>query len=92
MKIENVSKYFDKLVNMVLVVEKIDTFKTKKEETMASILASDETGEIELIVFPRNIDVINNIDVGDIVLVKGNVGKRYNDYQILVNGINRKNS
>ena len=91
-KIENVSKYFDKLVNMVLVVEKIDTFKTKKEETMASILASDETGEIELIVFPRNIDVINNIDVGDIVLVKGNVGKRYNDYQILVNGINRKNS
>ena len=77
---------------MVLVVEKIDTFKTKKEETMASILASDETGEIELIVFPRNIDVINNIDVGDIVLVKGNVGKRYNDYQIIVNGINRKNS
>ena len=91
-KIENVSKYFDKLVNMVLVVEKIDTFKTKKGENMSSILASDETGEIELIVFPRNIDQINNVDVGDIILVKGNVGKRYNDYQILVNTINRKNN
>ena len=57
---------------------------------MASILASDETGEIELIVFPRNINLIEKIDEGDIILVKGNVGKRYNDYQILVNTIDRK--
>lgn len=89
-KIENVSKYFDKLVNMVLVIEKIDTFKTKKSENMASILASDETGEIELVIFPRNINLIDNLDVGDIILVKGNVGRRYNEYQILVNAINRK--
>ena len=89
-KIENVSKYFDKQVNMVLVIEKIDTFKTKKGENMASILASDETGEIELIVFPRNINLVEKIDEGDIILVKGNVGKRYNDYQILVNTIDRK--
>ena len=89
-KIENISKYFDKQVNMVLVIEKIDTFKTKKGENMASILASDETGEIELIVFPRNINLVEKIDEGDIILVKGNVGKRYNDYQILVNTIDRK--
>lgn len=89
-KIENVSKYFDKQVNMVLVIEKIDAFKTKKGENMASILASDETGEIELIVFPRNINLVEKIDEGDIILVKGNVGKRYNDYQILVNTIDRK--
>ena len=75
---------------MVLVIEKIDAFKTKKGENMASILASDETGEIELIVFPRNINLVEKIDEGDIILVKGNVGKRYNDYQILVNTIDRK--
>jgi DNA polymerase-3 subunit alpha len=89
-KIENISKYFDKSVSMVLVIEKIDTFKTKKNENMASILASDETGEIELVIFPRNINLVNNLDVGDIILVKGNVGRRYNDYQILVNTIDRK--
>ena len=91
-KIENASKYFDRQVNMVLVVENIATFKTKKVEIMASILASDETGEIELIVFPRNISQIEKIDVGDIILVKGNIGKRYNDYQVLVNTINKKNN
>lgn len=91
-KIENASKYFDKAVNMVLVVENIDTFKTKKDETMASVLASDETGEIELIIFPRNLKQIENVDVGDIILVKGNVGKRFNDYQVLVNTINKKNN
>lgn len=91
-KIENASKYFDKSVNMVLVVEKIDTFKTRKQETMASIIASDETGEIELVIFPRNITLINNLDTGDIILVKGTIGKRYNDYQILVNSITKKNT
>jgi DNA polymerase-3 subunit alpha len=91
-KIENANKYFDKPVNMVLVVENIDTFKTKKDETMASVLASDETGEIELIVFPKNIDQIKKVDVGDIILVKGNIGKRYNDYQVLVSTISKKNN
>ena len=89
-KVENISKYFDKQVSMVLVIEKIDTFKTKKNENMASILASDETGEIELVIFPRNINLVNNIDAGDVIFVKGNVGRRYNDYQVLVNMINRK--
>ncbi|MBO4601433.1 MAG: DNA polymerase III subunit alpha [Bacilli bacterium] len=90
-KIENISKHFDKAVNMVLCIELIRTFKTKKNENMASIIASDETGEIELVIFPRNISLINNLIEGDIILVNGNVGKRYNDYQILVNNIKKKN-
>ena len=89
-KIENISKYFDKPVNMVLCIELIRTFKTKKNENMASIIASDETGEIELVIFPRNISLINNLIEGDIILVNGNVGKRYNEYQILVNNIKKK--
>ena len=91
-KVENASKYFDKQVNMVLVIEKIDTFKTKKGEDMANILASDETGEIELVIFPRNINLVNNLDVADLILVKGSIGKRFNDYQVLVNTINKKNN
>ena len=89
-KIENIKNYFDKNINMILVVENINIFKTKKEENMASITSSDETGEIELIFFPKNYNLINNINEGDIVLVKGTVGKRYNDYQILVNQIIKK--
>jgi DNA polymerase-3 subunit alpha len=91
-KSENIKNNFNKDINMVLVIDDIRTFKTKKDENMASINASDETGDIELIIFPKNYNLINNLDVGDIILVKGNVGKRFNDYQILVNNIIKKNN
>lgn len=91
-KIENIKKYFDRNVNMVLCVENIRTFKTKKNEDMASISASDETGDIELVIFPRNFDLVNNLIEGDIILVKGSVGKRFSDFQIIVNNITKKNS
>ena len=91
-KIENIKKYFDRNVNMVLCVENIRTFKTKKNEDMASISASDETGDIELVIFPRNFNLVNNLIEGDIILVKGSVGKRFSDFQIIVNNITKKNS
>ena len=91
-KVENASKYFDKSVNMVLLVDDIRTFKTKKDENMASITASDETGEIELVIFPRNYNLLNDLTIGDLVLVKATVGRRFNDYQILVNDLKRKTS
>lgn len=91
-KIENIQKYFDRNVNMVLCIEEIRTFKTKKDEDMSSIKASDETGEIELVIFPRNYNLVNNLIEGDIILVKGSVGKRFNDYQIIVNNISKKNN
>ena len=90
-KIEKINTYFDKQVNMVLVVEDIRTFKTKKDENMASINASDETGSIDLVFFPSNYNLINNVNVGDVILVKGTVGKRYNDYQLIVRELKRNN-
>ena len=90
-KIEKINSYFDKQVNMVLVVEDIRTFKTKKDENMASINASDETGSIDLVFFPSNYNLINNVNVGDVILVKGTVGKRYNDYQLIVRELKRNN-
>ena len=90
-KIEKINSYFDKQVNMVLVVEDIRTFKTKKDENMASINASDETGSIDLVFFPSSYNLINNVNVGDVILVKGTVGKRYNDYQLIVRELKRNN-
>lgn len=90
-KVDKINSYFDKKVNMVLVIENIRMFKTKKNEDMASILASDETGSIEVVVFPRNYELINNLSDGDIVLVTGNVGKRFADYQVIANNIKKKN-
>ena len=91
LKVEKVQNYFDKNVNMVLCIEQIRTFKTKKDENMASIQASDETGEIELVIFPRSFNLVNNLAEGDIILVNGTVGKRYNDFQIIVNSIKKRN-
>ena len=89
-KTEKINAYFDKDVKMVLLIDDIRTFKTKKDENMASITASDETGEIELVIFPRSYNLINDLSVGDIILVNGRVSKRYSDYQIIVNQVKRK--
>ena len=90
LKVEKAKDYFDKKINMVLVVELIRTFKTKKNEDMASIVASDETGEIELVLFPRNYNLVNNIESGDVILVRGTIGKRLNEFQVIVNTIDKK--
>ncbi|MCR5787622.1 MAG: hypothetical protein K6G37_00800, partial [Bacilli bacterium] len=91
LKIEKVESNFNKKVNMIVVCELIDSFKTKKNENMASITISDETGEMEAIIFPSVYKQIEKINEGDILLIKGTVGKRYSDYQIMVDSIVKKN-
>jgi DNA polymerase-3 subunit alpha len=44
MKIENIVKFFDKYVDLVVIIGNIRKIKTKKGEDMGFISASDETG------------------------------------------------
>ena len=89
-KANKTKDYLFKNINLVLLVEKVTKIKTKKNEEMAFIIASDETGSLELTVFSevlkRNPDIKNN----DIIMVNGKSSKRFDKYQIIVNNIKRK--
>ena len=89
MKLENLQKYFDKRVKCVVLVEKIKTIETKKGDKMAFLRASDETGNGEFVIFPNGYSLLKNIKVSDIIVIQGLVTKRYDSYQINVNGLQK---
>lgn len=89
MKLESISKHFDKRVKCVVLVERINSIKTKKGDNMAFITASDETGTSEFVLFPNGYSLIKNIKPNDIVIIQGIVQKRFDSYQININGLQK---
>ena len=83
-KIKNVKENFNKRVRMVVLIQNIKKIKTKKNEDMAFINASDETGMIDFTVFPQTISQITDLNRNDLVFIQGIVERRLDKYQINV--------
>jgi len=86
-KLINITNYFDKYVHCVVLIESIKYTKTKKNEDMAFIEASDETGSQSFVVFSKQIRLLDDLKVKDIAEFQGRVTKRYDKYQININNI-----
>lgn len=84
--LESLDKYFDKLVTTIVLVENIKEITTKKGDKMAFVSCSDETGSVDYTFFPK---IWNNINIkkGNLYKIVGRVEKRYNQIQIIVNGV-----
>lgn len=76
--------YFDKMIRMVLYVEKKRVIETKKKEPMMFITASDEYGSIEAVLFPKVFQTFKEVSTGDLLYVTGKVEKRMSNYQLNV--------
>ena len=85
----NIKDYFDKVIETVVLVDKIKRIKTKTGSDMAFIEASDETGSSEFTVFKEVYKSLDKIDVGSLVKIQGRVEKRYDKYQIVVSKIDK---
>ena len=86
-KIIDLNKYFNKITSTLVMVDKIKAIKTKKNEDMAFVTASDETGSMDFIFFPRVYKSNMNISKGDICKLTGTVEKRYDELQLIVKSI-----
>ena len=80
--INKVKDYFGRVIDTLILVDKVKTHKDKNNNEMAFISGSDETGDIEYICFSKVFSTINEVKKGDILLVRGRVEKKAN-YQIL---------
>lgn len=89
-KLINVTNCFDKYVRCVVLIESIKYAKTKKNEDMAFIIASDETASQSFVVFSKQIRLLDDLKVNDIAEFQGRVTKRYDKYQININNIIKK--
>ena len=84
-----IKDYFNKIINIYLLIDNVRTIKTKKEDKMAFVLGSDEYGEIDMVMFPRTYQKFYNLSRGEIVLVTAKVERRINKYQLVINNITR---
>ena len=91
MKIENIASFHNKYVTCVGLLEYKKEILTKTGEKMAFLTISDETGSGNFVVFASEMRELEDIKVGDVVLVKGRVARRYMEYQININKIEKLN-
>ena len=84
-KLENIKKYLNKTVSMVVLVDKCKVINTKKNEKMAFVGISDETGSSDAVLFPKNNNLLELFTEGDLVQIKANVAMRNDEVQVIIN-------
>lgn len=88
-KLNKIKDYFDKHIKCVVLIEKIKSVKTKKGDNMAFITASDETDCADFVVFPKAYYMLTSLKIGDLITIEGKVTKRFDNYQINIDFINK---
>ena len=85
--LNQVTNYFAKKIDTLILVDKIKVINTKKGDRMAFISGSDGTGTMEYTLFPRVYQLYDTIEKGDLLKIRGTVEKRLDQYQIIVDKI-----
>ena len=77
-------KYFDKMIEMVLYIERKKEIDTKTNEKMMFLNASDSYGTVELVMFPKTYNKFFNIPIPGTYKVYGKVEKRFSKLQLVI--------
>lgn len=87
--LKNISAYFDKIINVVVMIDSIKEAQTKKKEKMAFLTVSDEYKKVTVVIFPNTYKSSFGIKKGDIIKITGKVEKRMSDFQLVANKIEK---
>ena len=86
------TKYINKNIDIIVMIDKIKEVTTKKKDTMAFIESSDNTGSITIVMFPDTYDLYKTFKKGDIIKINGKVERRYDKYQVVLNSALKLNN
>lgn len=82
--LSNISNYFDKVIGIIVYVDRIHEVKTKNNDLMCFITGSDEITKVDIVMFPIVYRKYNEIKIGNILYIVGKVEKRFDKYQVIV--------
>ena len=91
LNLDNTANSFNKIINTVILVEKVKVIQTKKGEDMMFLDGSDEFNKLDFTLFPKIYEQYSNIKVGDILKIEGRVERRYDTFQIVVSKVEKLN-
>lgn len=86
-KIKDINENLFKNIKGIVVVENINSIKTKNKEDMAFLTISDETGKCEAVVFKDVYPKLRDIRKNSLVLIQGKVSKSFDKTRIIINNI-----
>lgn len=87
--LNELNKYFDKSIEVIVYVDRLKEITTKNNDKMVFITGSDELNTIDIVLFPSVYERYNNIEKGDIIKIKGRVEKRFDKLQIVANELEK---
>ncbi len=87
--LRHLNSYFDRIVEIVIYVEKTKVIDTKKKEKMMFITGSDELSKVDVVLFPKVYNRYYDIKMGDTINVIGKVEKRFDQMQVVANTIKK---
>ncbi len=85
--VDKIKDYYDKIISVIINIDRKKEVTTKKGDIMCFIVGSDNTGSVSITLFPDIYKSYSNLKVGDIIKVNGRVEKRYDEYQLAVKSI-----
>ncbi len=88
--IEQIKNYYDKVVSIIINIDRKKEITTKNGDLMAFITGSDNTSSISITLFSNIYKDYTNLTKGDIIKVTGKVEKRYDELQIIARTIEVK--
>ena len=89
-KLNNINNYLFKNIICYVLIDNIKRIKTKKNEDMAFLNVSDDTGNADMTVFSKNYYLLQNVEKNDMIKVWGSVSKRFDKISIIVNNIKKE--
>ncbi len=85
--LKDINDYYEKTIDVLVMIEKIKDITTKKGDKMAFLTGSDETGSMEFILFPKIYQQNVNLEKGMIIKIRGKVERRLDEMQVIVDKI-----
>ena len=82
-------QYFDKNVELIVLVDHVKKIETKTGKEMCFVTGSDELNTLDMVLFPLVYQKTPLIEVGMLVRVQGHVEKRFDKYQLVVQQIQK---
>ena len=90
--LKNIEMYFDKIIDVLVLVDSYKTIESKNNQKMAFLVGSDEARKLDFVLFPNIYELAPLIKKGDLLLIRGRVEKRFDKYQIVVNNLKQINT
>lgn len=87
-----IENYFDKVITIVINIDRKKEVQTKNGDTMCFITGSDELGIIDIVLFSDEYKKHIELKKDDICIIKGRVEKRFDKYQIVVKELKKEDN